>query len=160
MSSIYHDQFFMQRAIQLALEAEREGNPPVGAVIVMENRIIAEGASNLLIPNYDPKGHAEMNAMDRIDPGLWLRAREMTCYTTLEPCCMCFGRLLVSAVGRIVFGALDAKGGSGCLISHLPVFYHENNIPEFVGPIAPEQCDELYTRTALMFNNAMNKIGI
>jgi tRNA(adenine34) deaminase len=159
MSSMYHDQFFMQRAIQLALEAEREGNPPVGAVIVLDNRIIAEGASNLLVPVYDPKGHAEMNAMDKIDPRLWLRAREMVCYTTLEPCCMCFGRLLVSAVGRIVFGALDTKGGSGCLIPHLPVFYHQGNIPEFVGPIAADQCDELYKRTAVAFDKIISKIS-
>lgn len=149
----------MERAIQLALDAEREGNPPVGSVMVLDNKIIAEGASNLLVPVYNPRGHAEMNALDKVDIGLWTRAREMTCYTTLEPCCMCFGRLLVSGVGRIVFGARDARGGSGCLIPHLPVFYHKGNTPEIIGPVAPEQCDELYARTASSFNVLMSKMG-
>lgn len=153
------DMLFMQRAIQLALDAELEGNAPVGAVIVLDNKIIAESGNRTLLPVYDPSGHAEMSAMNKVEKSLWFRARGMTCYTTLEPCCMCFGRLLLTGVGRIVFGALDTMGGSGCLLPHLPRFYHKGNTPDFVGPVAPEQCDELYARTALVFNEAISKIG-
>ena len=147
---------FMQRAIELALNAETEGNPPVGAVIVLDNRIIGEGSSNLILPVYNPKGHAEMNAMDAVDVHLWPRADEMTCYTTLEPCCMCFGRLLVAGVGRIVYGAVDQKGGSGCLLPHLPVIF-EDHKPLFIGPIASGQCDQMYLRTAEMFDRTVNR---
>ena len=153
------DMFFMQRAIQLALDAELEGNSPVGSVIVLDNKIIAESGNKALSPIYDPGGHAEMSAMNKVEKSLWFRARGMTCYTTLEPCCMCFGRLLLAGVGRIVFGALDTMGGSGCLIPHLPKFYHQDNTPEFVGPIAADQCDELYKRTAATFNKVISRIS-
>jgi tRNA(adenine34) deaminase len=153
------DRMFMRRAIELALNAENEGNPPVGSVIVLDNRIIGEGASNLILPVYNPRGHAEMNAMDRVDMALWYRAKEMICYTTLEPCCMCFGRLVVAGVGRIVYGAIDQKGGSSCLLPHLPVIF-ENKKPEFVGPIASDQCDPLYQRTAELFEQTMRKKSI
>jgi tRNA(adenine34) deaminase len=156
MSFSDNDRLFMQRAIDLALNAEKEGNPPVGAVIVLDNRIIGEGASNLILPVYNPRGHAEMNALDQVDVELWNRAREMTCYTTLEPCCMCFGRLLVTGIGRIIYGAIDKKGGSGCLLPHLPLIF-ENKKPEFTGPIASDQCDPLYQRTADIFDRLMNK---
>ena len=141
----------MTRVIELALEANEQGNPPVGSVIVLDNQIIAEGASDLILPIYNPRGHAEMNAMDRVDPALWPRASGMTCYTTLEPCCMCFGRLIVSGVGRIVFGAVDKKGGSGCLLPHLPVIFQNKRL-EWVGPIAPDRCDILYSKTAELFD--------
>jgi tRNA(adenine34) deaminase len=147
---------FMQRAIELALNAEKEGNPPVGSVIVLDNSIIGEGASNLISPVYNPRGHAEMNAMDMVDMAFWYKAHHMTCYTTLEPCCMCFGRLLVAGVRRIVYGTVDTKGGSGCLLPHLPVIF-ENRKPEFVGPIASDQCDPLYLRTAALFDYAMKE---
>jgi tRNA(adenine34) deaminase len=140
------DRAFMERAIKLALEAESAGNLPVGALITLEGKIIAEGASSLLIPYYDPKGHAEMNAMDKVDISLWTRAKEMTCYTTLEPCCMCFGRLLLSGIGRIVFGATDTEGGSSCLLPNLPKFYSAKNTPSFVGPLMPEACEPLFER--------------
>jgi tRNA(adenine34) deaminase len=140
------DREFMQRAIELALAAEAKGNLPVGALITLEGKIIAEGASSMLIPYYDPKGHAEMNAMDKVDISLWTRAKEMTCYTTLEPCCMCFGRLLLSGIGRIVFGSTDTEGGSSCLLPNLPKFYSSKNTPVFEGPLMPEACDPLFDR--------------
>jgi tRNA(adenine34) deaminase len=136
----------MMRAIELALEAEKIGNLPVGAVITLDGNIISEGSSSLLIPYFDPKGHAEMNALDKVDIALWKQSRDMTCYTTLEPCCMCFGRLLLSGIGRIVFGSVDTEGGSSCLLPNLPKFYSRGNIPEMVGPVMPEACDPLFKR--------------
>jgi tRNA(adenine34) deaminase len=143
---IDQDLEFMQRAVALALAAESAGNLPVGALITLEGKIIAEGASSLFVPYYDPKGHAEMNALDNVDLALWKRAAEMTCYTTLEPCCMCFGRLLLSGVGRIVFGSSDTEGGSSCLLPNLPKFYGSRNTPRMIGPLMPEICDPLFRR--------------
>lgn len=142
---------FMEKAIDLALKTEVNGNLPIGAIIVLDNEIIAKGSNTLLVPYYNPKCHAEMNALDNVEPTLWKRSNEMTCYTTLEPCCMCFGRLLLSGIGRIVFGALDTEGGSGCLLNHLPRFYNQTNVPIWVGPIMPEKCDDLFNRSLRKF---------
>ncbi len=142
----------MERAIALALETEAQGNLPVGAVITLENTIIASGANTLVYPRYDPACHAEMNAMDQIPLDLWQRAKEMTCYTTLEPCCMCFGRMLLSGIGKVVFGASDTTGGAGCLLHHLPPYYDTHPVPLWIGPVMPEKCDALFARALVKFN--------
>lgn len=142
---------FMHRAISLALETEQKGNLPIGAVITLDDQIIAEGANTILAPAYNPKKHAEINALDNVALPLWHRANEMTCYTTLEPCCMCFGTLLLTGIGRIVFGANDPEGGAGCLIPHLPTYYRSIRTPAWLGPLMPAQCDPLFQRSWLMF---------
>ncbi|MDX2046859.1 MAG: nucleoside deaminase [Chitinophagaceae bacterium] len=147
------DHRFMKRAIELALAAEQKGNLPIGAVITLNNEIIAEGYNSIFVPVYNPGLHAEMTALDRIPEGLWKSSGEMTCYTTLEPCCMCFGRLLLSGTGRIVFGSIDPEGGAGCLISHLPKFFSKENIPQWEGPVMPGECDALFQRAWAMFCN-------
>lgn len=119
-----HDDYkFVSRAIQIALDAEVRGNLPVGAVIALNCEIIAEGGNAMLVPVYHPERHAEMEALRRLPNELWSRSREMTCYTTLEPCVMCFGALLLHGIARIVFGAADQEGGASSLLSHLPEYY-------------------------------------
>ena len=88
------------------------GNLPVGAVITLDENIIAEAGSLILTPVYHPGRHAEMEALRRVPVELWRRGRDMTCYTTLEPCVMCFGGLPLHGIGRIVFGAEDQQGGA------------------------------------------------
>lgn len=146
------DDVFMQRAIELAGEAGKNGNLPIGTIITLDGAIIAEGMNSIIAPQYNPGKHAEMNALDNVPANLWHRSAEMICYTTLEPCCMCFGRLLLLGVGRIVFGANDTQGGAGCLINHLPRYYNKKNIPIWIGPFAPERCDELFQKSLQMFN--------
>lgn len=137
----------LQRAIECALQAETKGNLPIGAVIVLDDEVIAEGASAIFEPVFHPGRHAEMEALDTVDPRLWERRREMTCYTTLEPCVMCMGALLLHGVGRIVFGANDRFGGAGALLDHLPVYYAGGiGVPEWIGPVLPDICDLLYAR--------------
>lgn len=84
----------------------------------------AEAGSSILTPIYHPGRHAETEALRRVPAGLWPRGREMSCYTTLEPCVMCFGALLLHGVGRVVFGARDREGGAGALLSRLPPVLH------------------------------------
>jgi tRNA(adenine34) deaminase len=145
------DRLYMERAVELALESEREGNLPVGALLVLEGQAVGEGKSRVLHPTFDPGAHAEMQALAAVDKSLWPRAREMTCYTTLEPCTMCFGALLLHGVGRVVFGATDVSGGAGCLLPHLPPYYARGGVFDWVGPILPEVCDPLYRRTDAAF---------
>jgi tRNA(adenine34) deaminase len=149
----YNDNKYISRAIQIALDAESRGNLPVGAAITLDNNIIAEGGSSILTPAYHPGRHAEMEALRHVAIELWDRAREMTCYSTLEPCVMCFGALLLHGVGRIVFGAEDRQGGASSLLSHLPEYYADGRgVPQWIGPIAAEECDELYKRAMAKFD--------
>jgi len=144
---------YMRRAIRIALESERAGNPPVGALIVLGDSVIAEGASSIAVPIYDPARHAEIEALRRVPVELWCQSREMTCYTTLEPCLMCFGTLLLHGVGRVVFGATDREGGSHAVLDHLPTYYADGvGVPAWIGPIMSDECDELYERVKAQFD--------
>jgi tRNA(Arg) A34 adenosine deaminase TadA len=143
----------LRRAIQLALEAEAGGNLPVGAVVTLGGRVVAEAGNAVLAPAYHPGRHAETEALRLVPPELWPRAREMTVYTTLEPCLMCAGALLLHGVGRVVFGASDTLGGAGPLLAHLPAYYAGGaGVPQWVGPLLPELCDPLFRRVAARFD--------
>lgn len=141
----------MKRAVELAEEAEREGNVPVAALIVLDGEVVGEGKSALLQPHYHPGRHAEVEALRSVDPTLWDRARDMTCYSTLEPCVMCAGTLLLHGVGRVVFGAVDRLGGASCILGHLPPYYDEGGVYDWDGPAMPEVCDPLYERADAIF---------
>lgn len=147
------DIVYLERAVELALDAEKAGNLPVGAVITLDNLIIAEGVSAILVPNYHPGRHAETEALRMVPVELWARASEMTCYTTLEPCMMCMGTLLLHGVGRVVFGARDKLGGAGAVLPHLPTYYaNAALVPAWIGPILPDVCDALYERVTKGFD--------
>ena len=144
---------YMTRAVELALDAERIGNLPVGALISLDGKIIAEAGAAILVPTFHPGRHAEVEALRRVPEFLWPRRRSMTCYTTLEPCVMCLGALVLHGIGRIVFGAYDTKGGAGSMLAHLPPYYAGGvGIPQWEGPLMPELCDDLYLRTAARFS--------
>jgi tRNA(adenine34) deaminase len=117
------DTKYMARAIEIALAAEMSGNLTIGAVIALDGTLVAEAGSSILVPVYHPGRHAEMEALRIVPEELWIRGSSMTCYSTLEPCVMCFGALLLHGIGRIVFGAEDKKGGAKALLGHLPEYY-------------------------------------
>jgi tRNA(adenine34) deaminase len=143
----------LRHAARLALAAERAGNIPVGALFTLDGEVVAEAGNAVLAPVYHPGRHAETEALRRVPAELWPRARELTCYTTLEPCVMCAGALLLHGVGRVVFGSTDAEGGAGLLLSHLPPYYAGGaGVPEWVGPALPEVCDPLYQRARERFD--------
>lgn len=147
------DTDFLKLAVEQALKAERAGNLPVGAVIVLDGEVIAEGPNELLVPEFHPGKHAEMVALGNVPVELWPRAKEMTCYTTLEPCVMCCGSMLLHGIGRVVFGAIDRKGGSKSILPHLPEYYDDQSrIFQWNGPLLPEICNPLYERAAKRFD--------
>lgn len=151
MNSSDTDISFMEMAIEIALNSEKGDNLPIGALITLEDKVIAEGYNAVRFPLYNPGKHSEMQALRNVPVPLWPRSREMTCYTTLEPCIMCFGSLILHGIGRIVYGAVDPRGGAGYLINNLPEYYEEKSLPELSGPLMPQQCDPLYKRAAEMF---------
>ncbi|RXQ97832.1 tRNA adenosine(34) deaminase TadA [Vibrio cholerae] len=106
------DEQFMRRAIVLAAQAEAQGEVPVGAVLVRDGEIIAEGW-NGSITNHDATAHAEIEVIRKAGKALSnYRLLDTTLYVTLEPCPMCAGALLHSRVKRIVYGAPDLKAGA------------------------------------------------
>jgi tRNA(adenine34) deaminase len=106
------DLFFMSRALELAREAERAGEVPVGAVIVKDGEIVAEGW-NRPIGTSDPTAHAEMVAMRAAGQKLnTYRLLDTTLYVTLEPCAMCAGAMVHARVKRLVFAATDPRAGA------------------------------------------------
>jgi tRNA(adenine34) deaminase len=103
--------FFMQKALELAQWSGEQGEVPVGAIIVAQNRILAKG-NNQVEKLKDPTAHAEMIAITaacNAIGGKYLRS--CTLYVTLEPCVMCAAALRWAQIKEIVFGAYDKKGG-------------------------------------------------
>ena len=113
----------MRRAIELAHKAEQEGEVPVGALLVKDGEIIAEGW-NRSISTHDATAHAEIEVLRKAGKILEnYRLNDTTLYVTLEPCPMCAGALLHSRVKRIVFGAFDKKTGAAGSVLNL--FEHQ-----------------------------------
>jgi len=106
------DRQVMERALELAREAARLGEVPVGAVAVKDGAVVGE-AFNRREVDRDPLAHAELLALGQAARrlGAW-RLSGVTLYVTLEPCAMCAGALVQARVTRLVFGARDPKAGA------------------------------------------------
>ncbi|WP_264874935.1 tRNA adenosine(34) deaminase TadA [Vibrio agarivorans] len=113
------DEAFMRRAIELAAKAEALGEVPVGAVLVKDGEIVAQGYNRSIIDN-DATAHAEIQTLRQAGKLLDnYRLLDTTLYVTLEPCPMCAGALLHSRVKRVVFGASDLKAGAAGTVLNL-----------------------------------------
>jgi tRNA(adenine34) deaminase len=141
------DEQYMRRAIKVALGSEQEGNLPVGAVITFDDEVVAEGGSSILVPKFDGTRHAEMEALRAVPDDLWDMSNQMTLYTTLEPCLMCFASILIHGIGRLVFGAVDNHGGASYVQGHLPPYFQKRmEQTQWLGPTMPNECDPLLDR--------------
>ncbi len=111
MTSNLTDAFFMKQAFAEAQKARDEGEIPVGAVVVCDNRIIARGHNQTELLN-DVTAHAEIIALTAAADYLGSKyLDECTLYVTLEPCVMCGGALAWAQLGRLVYAASDDKRG-------------------------------------------------
>ena len=105
------DELYMEEALKLAREAERNGEVPVGAVVVIGGEVCGRGF-NSPIRLSDPTAHAEILALREAARAVKnYRLEEATMYATLEPCVMCAGALVAARVERLVFGARDLRFG-------------------------------------------------
>ena len=111
---------FMHQALRLAERAAREGEVPIGALVVVGEDVIGEGW-NRPIGSLDPTAHAEIIALRAGAQRLKnYRLGGATLYATLEPCAMCIGAVLNARVARVVFGAWDSKAGACGSVIDLP----------------------------------------
>jgi tRNA(adenine34) deaminase len=105
------EELFMAEALELARQAESNGEVPVGAVVVVEGQVRGRGF-NSPIRLADPTAHAEILALREAAANIGnYRLEAATLYSTLEPCVMCAGALVAARVGRLVFGARDLRFG-------------------------------------------------
>ena len=113
------DERWMRLALEQAKQAESEGEVPVGAVVVIDDKVIGQGR-NQSLGFHDPSAHAEIMAMREAGKTLSnYRIPGSTLYVTLEPCVMCAGAILHARVERVVFGARDEKTGAVGSIANL-----------------------------------------
>jgi tRNA(adenine34) deaminase len=102
---------FMQEALELARGAQERGEVPVGAVLVLDEKVIGRGA-NSPIAAHDPTAHAEILALREAARAVGnYRVEGATLYSTIEPCVMCAGALVAARIARVVFGARDIRFG-------------------------------------------------
>lgn len=137
------DHEIMELAIEEALQASREGEVPVGAVLVSDGRVVAKN-HNRSISLHDPTAHAEILVLREgaVQVGNY-RLNGCELYVTIEPCPMCAGAIVHSRVARLIFGARDEKGGaveSLYRLLHDPQLNHQVQVTE--GVLA-ERCQEI-----------------
>ncbi len=109
--SVFSDEHFMKQALIEAQVGFDEGEIPVGAIVVCENRIIAKDHNRVERLN-DATAHAEMLAVTAAQNNLGSKyLNECTLYVTLEPCSMCAGALFWTQIGKLVIGAKDTERG-------------------------------------------------
>lgn len=136
----YDDPYFMKKALQEAQHAFDQGEVPIGAVIVIDNQIIAR-AHNLTELLNDVTAHAEMQAITAAANFLGGKyLQKCTLYVTIEPCQMCAGALFWSQISNIVYGARDEQ--RGCLA--MGTTLHPKT--KMTGGILAEECAALLKR--------------
>ena len=133
---------YKQKALLLAAEAAKEGEVPVGAVVVRNGEIIACGR-NRREEQKNALCHAEIEAINNACAALggW-RLFDCDLYVTLEPCPMCAGAVINARLRRVVYGASDKKAGSCGSITNLFSLPY-NHSPELIGGVMEQECSEI-----------------
>ncbi len=133
------DEHFMRRALELAQKAE--GEVPVGALVVMDGKVVGEGWNRPLSTN-DASSHAEIEALRSAGKATGnYRLNGATLYVTVEPCTMCVGAIFHARIARVVYGAREPKTGASELF--LSRFNHHAKVQ---GGVLEKECGEALTR--------------
>jgi tRNA(adenine34) deaminase len=136
----------MEAALRLARVGSVREEVPVGAVVVADGEILSE-AHNETIERRDPTAHAELlalhRALNRVDAD---RLPLATLYVTLEPCAQCAGAIVLAKLGRVVFGAYDARCGMAGSVYDILRHPSLNHRPEVLGGLMAAECGDLLKR--------------
>ena len=137
---MFTDDYFMQQALKEAMIAFEDDEVPVGAVVALNNRIIARG-HNLVEKLKDPTAHAEMIALTSAFNFLGAKyLPEASLYVTVEPCLMCTGALYWSKISRVIWGAADEKNGHQRVTGNQFPFHPKTQV---TNGIMADECAEL-----------------
>ena len=130
----------MRLALELAAQAQRAGEVPVGAVVVKDGEIIGRGF-NAPISRHDPSAHAEMLALRDAAQNIG-NYRLVGCelFVTLEPCLMCAGAIMHARLARLVYGASDPKTGACGSVMNVFAEQRLNHHAEVVIGVLPDEC--------------------
>ncbi len=133
----------MKEALKEAKKAGLENEVPIGAIIVLNDKIIAR-AHNRKIRNQSATGHAEILAIEKAGKKIkdW-RLNDAELYVTLEPCPMCAGAIMQARIKKLYYGAYDQKAGSVDSLQKMYEIKGYNHYPEYQGGILKEECAEL-----------------
>lgn len=140
---MHPDKIFMSEAIILAKQAFAQGEVPVGALVVKDNKVIGRGF-NQPIYTSDPTAHAEIVALrDAAITVQNYRLSDCSLYVTIEPCAMCVGAMVHARIQRVIFGATEPRAGS--LVSQLKLMdmSHFNHTFEWQGGVLETECGDL-----------------
>jgi tRNA(adenine34) deaminase len=136
----------MEAALRLARAAAVREEVPVGAVVVLDGRIIGE-AHNEMMHRGDPTAHAELLAIQRALEATGAgRLSGAVLYVTLEPCAQCAGAIILAKIERVVFGAHDPRCGMAGSVHDLLRHPRLNHRPEVVPGLLAEECGEILMR--------------
>ena len=139
------DEAYIRNTLDLAREAMRRNEVPIGALVVHDGAIIS-ATTNRTVRDQDPTAHAELLAIRETAGKLerW-RLDDCTLYVTLEPCAMCAGAIVLARVKRVVFGAWDEKAGMAGSVGDLLRHPRLNHRPEVTGGVLAAECAYLLT---------------
>ena len=140
------DADWMRRALVLAARAEAEGEVPVGALVVRDNRVLGEGWNQPVVLR-DPTAHAEILALRTAARKVGdYRLGGATLYVTLEPCPMCAAAITHARIARLVFGAWDPRQGAAGSAFNLVTAEAMNHRVDAIGGVLSEQCGVMLKR--------------
>ena len=132
----------MRHALTLAARAEQAGEVPIGAVVVLEDALVAEGWNQPILAQ-DPTAHAEIVALRGAAVRLGnYRLPGSTLYVTLEPCVMCAGAIVQARVSRVVYGAADIQSGAAGSVFNLLAAPELNHRADVIGGVLAEVCGQ------------------
>jgi tRNA(adenine34) deaminase len=143
--NLLRHQLFMREANREAEEAGKRGDRPIGAVIVHHDKIVSRGSNRLNTMRSDVH-HAENMAIIGCAPYLKEHGHECVIYTTLEPCIMCLGTLILSHVRKVVFGIKDGYMDMDTYINANP--YVKDRLTLYLGGILVDECTDVFKRYA------------
>ena len=139
-------EYYMKEALKEANLALKEGNWPIGCVIVLDDKIIAR-SHNKVYSSKNKLFHAEMIALTRTQNKLYKNPGQATIYTTYEPCPMCFGAAILSRLKMVVCGIDLDKSGSMYFRDNLPLLFKQDKFNvKFISGILADECYELFIK--------------
>ena len=135
---------YMKAALTEAEKAQKKGEVPIGAVLVLDNKDVLAAAHNQTITLNDPTAHAEILALRSAAEAIGnYRLLNTTLYVTVEPCPMCMGAVIHARVSQVIFGTHDPRWGAAGSLYNFAADQRFNHQPEVIEGVCKQECKSL-----------------